>query len=245
MALPKVYPIYTEDSFGVFWKPPGVLTHSNPQVDSLEKRIQKNLQRMRRSRETPYIGIVHRLDRPVSGAILFGMQPRTTRRLAEQFEARTVKKLYWACTAGVVEPESGEWVDVLRKRPDEAFVEVVKQDHPEGKEARLRYRTIGQTPWGSCLEIELLTGRMHQIRVQAASRGWPLLGDVQYGSKVEFGPQYADARQRGIALHSRFLGFEHPFSGAPIRSTAWLPDSWECLELPFYQQERANPRSQK
>ncbi len=115
----------------------------------------------------------------------------------------------------MVEPAEGTWIDWLRKIPGEAKVEIVPPDHPESQRAVLHYRTLGQTPHGSWLEIELETGRMHQIRVQAASRGWPVLGDAQYESRQPFGPQVDDTRQRAIALHARQISFVLPQTQEP------------------------------
>jgi 23S rRNA pseudouridine1911/1915/1917 synthase len=90
----------------------------------------------------------------------------------------------------------------------------------------LRYRTLGQVQGCTWLEIELETGRMHQIRVQAASRGCPVLGDALYGAAGTFGPQTADLRERRIALHGREIEFKHPMTGESIRVTAPLPEDW-------------------
>ncbi len=97
--------------------------------------------------------------------------------------------------------------------------------------AVLHYRTLGAEPWGSWLEVELETGRTHQIRVQAAGRAHPVLGDSQYGSSVRFGPQHADERLRAIALHARSLSFRRPGTREPLRVTASPPPEWSALAL--------------
>jgi 23S rRNA pseudouridine1911/1915/1917 synthase len=89
-------------------------------------------------------------------------------------------------------------------------------------------------PLGSWLEIELETGRTHQIRVQGASRGHVVLGDRQYGSTTQFGEQHPELRDRAIALHARQLGFRHPMTGEPVDVTAPLPAAWVALELPIH-----------
>ena len=104
--------------------------------------------------------------------------------------------------------------------------EVVPADHPEAKLAVLHYRTLASADWGSWLEIQLETGRTHQIRIQAASRGHPVLGDFQYGAKTPFGPQYDDERLLAIALHARMLEFEHPTSKQRVSVTAPTPEFW-------------------
>jgi 23S rRNA pseudouridine1911/1915/1917 synthase len=109
----------------------------------------------------------------------------------------------------------------------------VPADHPGGKAAVLHYRVLCTTQVGSWLEIELETGRTHQIRVQAASRGHPVIGDDQYGCKAPFGPQHADVRDRAIALHARGLAFTNPATNQAVQIEAQPPAAWRNLELPL------------
>jgi len=95
----------------------------------------------------------------------------------------------------------------------------------------LHYRVLGAGPWGSWLEIRLETGRTHQVRIQAASRGHPLLGDAQYGSKIPFGPQYDDRRLRAIALHARVLEFKHPMTKEMVSITAPVDENWKEMGI--------------
>jgi 23S rRNA pseudouridine1911/1915/1917 synthase len=113
-----------------------------------------------------------------------------------------------------------------------AQAEVVDAEHPAAKHAVLHYRVLWQNAVGSWLEIQLETGRTHQIRIQAASRGHALFGDWQYGSTHPFGVQHPEVRDRGIALHARQLGFTHPMTGEPVDVVAPLPASWQTLDLP-------------
>ena len=210
----------------VVCKPPGLLTQAPPGIDSLEVRIKALLGRRDNKPGNVYLGVPHRIDRPVSGAMVFGISRRAARQLAQQFEDRTVQKLYWACIQGQVVPAAGTWEDFLRKVPGEARAEVVEPGHPEGRRAVLHYRTLATGPWGSWLEIELETGRTHQVRIQAASRGHPVLGDAQYGSTAAFGPQYDDERLRAIALHARSLTFQHPKTRETVAVTAPVTQDW-------------------
>lgn len=212
-------------------KPSGVLTQAPPGIDSLEQRIKDFLAKREQLSLPVYLGVPHRLDRPASGAMVFARHPRATRRLADQFEARSVEKTYWACVAGLVEPGEGTWRDYLRKIPDRPQAEVVDEQHPEGRIAVLHYRTIGGTEHGSLLEITLETGRTHQIRIQAASRGHPLLGDEQYGSRIAFGPYSDDPRERAIALHARRIAFRHPTTREAVAAEAAVPGTWGGVEL--------------
>jgi 23S rRNA pseudouridine1911/1915/1917 synthase len=212
----------------VVLKPPGVLTQAPPGIDSMEVRVREYLRR-REGREASeiYLGVPHRLDRPASGAMVFCTKYRAARKLSEQFEKRQVKKIYWALVSGQVMPKEGTWEDYLRKIPGEARAETVAADHAEGRLAVLHYRRLFAADWGSCLEIRLETGRTHQVRVQAATRGHPLLGDFLYGSTVPFGEQHDDHRLRAIALHARTLEFRHPGTKEIVSVTAPVSDEWK------------------
>ena len=148
----------------------------------------------------------HRLDRPVSGVMVFATHVKAARRLSEQFEGRLVRKTYWALVAGVVEPAEGTWTDYVCKVEGEPRSIVVDRQHPEGRIAILHYRVVGRHAHGSCLQIELETGRTHQIRVQAAARGYPLLGDDLYGCACRSAPSRSTSAG-WISLHARSLSF--------------------------------------
>lgn len=210
-------------------KPAGLLTQAPPGIDSLERRVKAFLQQRENKPGNVYLGVPHRLDRPASGALVLARHVRAARRLAEQFEARTVRKVYWACVAGHIAGAEGTWSDWVRKVPDQPRAELVPPDHPEAREAVLHYRTLGVFEWGTWLEIELETGRMHQVRLQAASRGHPVLGDALYGSAIPFGPQHEDWRLRPIALHARQLHFRHPMTHEPLDVVAPTPPQWQAL----------------
>ena len=126
-----------------------------------------------------FLGLVHRLDRPVSGIILFAKTSKGAARLSEQFRNRTVKKIYHAVVKGKIKPLSGALVHHLQKNEIENKSEVVK----EGDLAELCYKTLKSGRKYSLLKIELKTGRFHQIRVQLAVTGYPIVGDAKYGSK--------------------------------------------------------------
>ena len=220
--------LYEQGGCLVVGKPPGVLTQAPPGIDSLEVRIKTYLG----GSDGPngvYLGVPHRLDRPASGVIVFAKDLRSTRKLGAQFEKRRVHKVYWACIEGRVIEESGRWSDFLYKVAGEPRAEVVGAGHPEGRHAALHYRVLKSFDWGSWLEIELETGRTHQIRVQAASRGHPVLGDKQYGSTVTFGPQFEDERLQAIALHARSLSFRDPDTRQTVTVVAPVAD--HCPKL--------------
>lgn len=212
-------------------KPGGVLTQAVPGVDSLEVRMKEAIKRREgKTQGDVYLGVPHRLDRPVSGAMVLGRHIRATRRLAEQFEGRMVRKVYWALVGGTVAEPTGTWRDFMRKVPDEPRAEIVERQHPDARLAVLNYRLLRLGDGWSWLEIELETGRMHQIRLQAATRGHPVVGDFQYGSPLPFGPQTADWRERWIALHARSIRFRHPMTRETVEVTAPLPPAWPALD---------------
>ena len=218
--------LYEEGPCLVVCKPPGLATQTPPGIDSLEVRVKSFLAGRAERPGEVYLGVPHRLDRPASGVIVFATRRRAAQRLARQFELRTVKKLYWAWVEGRPDPPAGTWRDYLRKVYGKPQAEVVPAEHPEGRLAVLHYRTLASAGSGCWLEIELETGRTHQVRIQAASRGHPVLGDFQYGAKTPFGPQYADERLRAIALHARTLEFQHPTTKQRVSVTAPVPEFW-------------------
>jgi 23S rRNA pseudouridine1911/1915/1917 synthase len=211
-------------------KPAPLLTQGPPGVPTLEAMVKAYLKERYRKPGNVYLGIPHRLDRPVSGVMLFARNTKAARRLAEQFQSRQVRKVYWAVVEpsaeGTVPPEEGEWQDWLLKVQSEARAERGTAETPGARQAVLRFRRLGATEEGVLLEIEPQTGRMHQIRVQSAARGWPVRGDVLYGSRRPFGPPAELPRDRIIALHARSLTFLHPIRYEPVTLTAPLPESW-------------------
>jgi 23S rRNA pseudouridine1911/1915/1917 synthase len=213
-------------------KPAGLLTQGVPSgLPTLEAQVKEYLREHYHKAGRVYLGIPHRLDRPVSGVVIFARNTKAARRLAEQFQQRQVTKVYWAAVEADVQPGEGTWEDWLRKLPEEARAERVPPDTPGAKHAILEYRRLQPCPSGSLIEVRPKTGRMHQIRVQAAVRGWPILGDVLYGARLPFGPPAALPRDRVIALHARRITFLHPIRYEPVTVTAPLPEAWRELEI--------------
>ncbi len=223
--------LFEEGPCLVINKPGGVLTQAPPGIDSLERRIRNYLEVGAPEGKPPYLAVPHRLDRPVSGAMVFATRIKAARRLAKQFERREVSKSYWAFVEGNVQPDSGTWRDHVRKIPGVARAEIVVEDHEDAKLAALSYQVLWRNEVGTLLRVELETGRMHQIRIQASSRGHPVMGDHQYGASAEFGPQEEDLRLRWIALHARQLEFDHPVTRERVVVAAPLPPCWGSLHL--------------
>ena len=167
-----------------------------------------------------YVGLVHRLDRPVSGVVLLAKTSKAAARLSAQFREGTVAKVYRAIVEGIVREEEGEWSDALRKDRGRNVVEVVAEG---GLAASLAYRVVGRGSKRTLLELRPTTGRGHQLRVQLASRGFPILGDTKYGAKSIV--EAADGGHR-IALHARSLSFTHPTKAGALSVEAPDPADW-------------------
>ncbi|MBY0528337.1 MAG: RluA family pseudouridine synthase [Gemmataceae bacterium] len=215
-------------------KPAPLLTQGVPPgIPTLESQVKAYLKERYHKAGNVYLGIPHRLDRPVSGVVLFARNTKAAQRLAEQFQKHQVEKVYWAVLEGEVTPEEGTWEDWLLKIAEEARTERVTAETPMARHALLRYRRLSTANHFTLLEVRPRTGRMHQIRVQAATRGWPVCGDVIYGASRHFGPPVALPRERIIALHGRSLTFLHPIRYEPITVVAPLPAVWQELGVTF------------
>lgn len=162
-----------------------------------------------------FLGLVHRLDRTASGVVVLARTSKAAARLSEEMRSRRPRKTYWAKVSGEVPPQ-GRWVDRLERNEFNSRVVAA----PAGKEACLSFKRLGYARGVSLVEIALETGRHHQIRVQFAHRGFPVLGDRRYGSAVFFA---ADA----IALHARAMSIRHPTLGEEMHFVAELPATWE------------------
>lgn len=223
--------VFEDEKCLVVVKPGGVLTQAPPGIDSLELRVKTFLKRRDHRQGRIYLGVPHRLDRPVAGVMVLAKNRKAARRLSEQFGGRLVKKTYWAVVEGNVSPANGTWSDYVRKLPGIAKSEVIDARHAEGRLAILHYRTLATLADATHLEIELETGRTHQIRVQTGSRSHAILGDALYGAVTPFGPATPDLRERRIALLARSIEFLHPKSRESMRFRASLPPEWRELDL--------------
>ena len=170
-----------------------------------------------------FMGIPHRLDRPVSGIVVFAKTSKALERLAAMFREGEVHKTYWAlCCAAPPAPE-GELEDLLVRNEKMNKTFIAKPGNREAKLARLRYRYLGPTERYHLVEVELLTGRHHQIRCQLASMGCVIKGDLKYGAP-------RSNPDGGISLHSRHISLVHPVKKTPLEITAPLPVSWRGME---------------
>ena len=207
-------------------KPAPLPTQAPSGIPNLESLVKDYIRAKYAKPAGVYLGVPHRLDRPVSGVVVFARNTKAAQRVHLQFEERSVRKIYWACVEGEVAPESGTWEDWLLKVPDEAKVEVVAEGRPGAKRAALHYRALRTLERGTLLELAPETGRMHQLRIQSASRSHPIWGDGLYAHSRDFGPATDDPRGRVIALHARSLTIRHPFTKEELTFTAEVPGYW-------------------
>ena len=164
-----------------------------------------------------FMGVPHRLDRPVSGVALFAKTSKSLERMNEAFRDGSVHKIYWALTCAAPKPEEGElkhWL-VRNEKQNKSYASL--QEKPGSKEARLRYRLLQSFDRYYLVEVELLTGRHHQIRCQLSAIGCCIKGDLKYGAP-------RSNRDGGICLHARSITFLHPTRKEEI--TVEAPVSW-------------------
>ncbi len=211
-------------------KPAPLLTQAPPGVASLEATVKDYIKQTYHKPAGVYLGIPHRLDRPVTGVVLFARNSKAAARLAAQFHDHTVAKVYWGLVEGEVAEQSGEWRDFVRKVEDQSRVEIVEAGTDGARETITSYRVVGRIAGATLLEMAPRTGRMHQLRVQASRRGHPIVGDVLYGSTRPFGPPVELPRDRIVALHARGLTLVHPFRKEPLTIEAPLPDTWREMD---------------
>ena len=149
-----------------------------------------------------FLGMVHRLDRPAAGLVVFAKTSKGASRLSEQIRAKEMKKKYQLLVQGEVKPPSGTCVHYLTD-PEGGRSEVFEEPRESAKKAELAYQVLGVKKGLSLVEVDLITGRRHQIRAQMAHLGFPILGDGRYGASLFY-------KEGSIALVSSQLGFKHP-----------------------------------
>lgn len=231
MVAPSPMVLYEDNHCFALNKPAGLLTQGDATGDStLLDWARDDLKQRYQKPGNVYLGLVHRLDRPVSGVVLLAKTSKAAARLSEQFRFGTTEKTYWAIAEGIWRGEDeGEWRDRLVKDEGRNRGEVIEEDEDEtegkekGKDARLSYRVLERRAGRVWFELRPKTGRSHQLRLQLASRGLPICGDAKYGAKSRL--RALDGGFR-IALHAVKLVASHPTTKEPLRMEAPLFEDW-------------------
>ena len=200
-------------------KPPCMLTQKDSTGDSSILEEIKTWIKIRDSKPgNVFMGLPHRLDRPVGGVLVLSKTSKSLSRLSESFRSGLVNKTYWAIVESRPASPEGLLIDWLLKKNDTNTSRRVNASTPGAKEARLDYRLIGASKHYWLLEVSPRTGRHHQIRVQLAGMGCPVKGDLKYGSR-------RSESGGGILLHAKCINFPHPITGNTITIEAPLPNS--------------------
>ncbi|PYQ06560.1 MAG: hypothetical protein DMF82_05905 [Acidobacteria bacterium] len=186
-----------------------------PDEDTAVARVRDYVRHLRPRR--PYVGLVHRLDRDTSGALVFALDPETRDALRALFRHHHIERRYLALVGGAPRGERGE-VDLALRDEYEGGRRGVARPGEASRPALTRWRVVERFPGAALLEVELETGRQHQIRVHLAHVGMPVLGDGVYGKDVR-----APVAVRRQMLHARHIAFTHPATGRPLRVESPLP----------------------
>jgi 23S rRNA pseudouridine1911/1915/1917 synthase len=217
--VPLLEILYEDNHCLAIAKPAGFpSTHYQAREETLDRAVKHYLKEKYHKPGNVFLGIVHRLDRLVSGVLMFARTSKGAARLAEQFRQGTVEKVYWAVVDGDLPRPAGTLEDWLWKDRIAARVEVVDPDKPGARQALLHYQRKAHHDGLTLLEVRPQTGRTHQLRVQLAQRGCPIYGDAKYGSVRVF--------DQAIGLHARSLTLLHPIRYEPMTLTAEIPQNW-------------------
>lgn len=205
--------LYEDNHVIAVRKPHGMLTQGDDTGDTnLMDEVKAFIKERDAKPGNVFLGLLHRLDRPVGGVVLFAKTSKGASRLSEQFRARHVDKLYWAVVEGVPSVLMGDVIQWLHKDEVKNLVTIFDEEKPGTQRAELSYRVRKSVNGMSLVEVQPRTGRPHQIRVAMMSLGTPIVGDVKYGAKKALGFD--------IALFARQLAFDHATTKARIRVIA-------------------------
>jgi 23S rRNA pseudouridine1911/1915/1917 synthase len=196
--------VFEDNHLLVLNKPSGLLTQpSGTDKKSLEELAKVWLKQKYEKPGNVFLEAIHRLDRAASGIVVFAKTSKALSRLMSEIRNKNVKKIYHALVKKAPPEKEGILEHYLIH--DDYRATVVKKDHKEAKQCRLYYKVIKENSFGFLLEIDLETGRYHQIRAQLAAIGCPVAGDQKYGSKESW-------KGAGIALHHRYFEIPHPIT---------------------------------
>ncbi len=196
--------IYEDNHLLVVNKLCGDLVQPDPSgTSALEDQVKAFIKVRDNKPGEVFLGVVHRIDRPVSGVVLFAKSSKALVRMNEQIRKKEVSKRYWAVVERSPTEESAELIHHISRDTKQNKSRATATPRPTSKEARLKYKIIGKSKSYTLLEVELITGRHHQIRAQLSAIGSPIKGDLKYGAR-------RSNPDGGISLHSRRMSFTHP-----------------------------------
>ncbi len=244
IELAPIEIVYEESHFLLVNKPAGLFCQAAAEIDSLEKKLALQLKVRDCHPGDPFVGLPHRLDRGTSGILLIARNQRALKRFGEQFQSRKVRKWYWVVVEGAAREGEQRWEDFVRKIPDRPQAEIVGADAAGAKLALATARCLHRQDGLSLLWVQIETGRMHQIRIQAASRGLPVLGDAAYGAKLPFLNPFLATTSHDhppVALHAFSIEFRHPQSAKVMRFNAPVARHWQTLPPELVQVCSADP----
>ena len=219
--------VYEDNHIIVVNKTPSEIVQADKTGDTpLSETVKQYLKEKYQKPGNVFLGVTHRLDRPVSGLVIFAKTSKALTRLNEMFRAGEVKKTYWAVVKNAPKESEGELVHFLVRNEKQNKSYAYDKEVPNSKKAVLDYRLIGRSENYYLLEVDLKTGRHHQIRCQLAKMGCPIKGDLKYGSP-------RSNPDGSICLHARRVRFVHPVSKELIELKAPLPEGnlWKGFEL--------------
>jgi 23S rRNA pseudouridine1911/1915/1917 synthase len=219
MPISKLKILYEDNHLLAVAKPAGLATMGAAKGKATLLTMAKDYLKRRYNKPGQvYLGVVSRLDAPVTGVVLFARTSKAAARLTEQFRTQAVGKTYWALVEGILRPATGTLEDYLGKDEENRRMRIVGAVLPGARQAILTYRILKKMQQCCLVEISPETGRKHQIRLQFADHGHAVLGDKKYGSKQRF--------PAGIALHARRLAIRHPVKAEQLVIEAPLPLVW-------------------
>lgn len=210
--------LYVDNHLLAVYKPSGLLVQGDPTGDVC--LLDLGRQWIKTHYHKPgrvFLAMVHRLDRPVAGVVLFGRTSKAAGRLARQFRDRTVEKQYLAVVNGVPATDAGRLIHHIERH--DRVSKLVSTATDSSQEARLNYRVLGVDGPNSLLQVSLETGRRHQIRIQLAHAGYPIVGDLRYGAGQPL-------PGREIALLAHVLSVDHPTRDERLILTCPIPRNW-------------------
>jgi 23S rRNA pseudouridine1911/1915/1917 synthase len=210
-------PVYVDNHLLVLEKPAGVLSQADITGD--DDMLTRGKLYIKKKFDKPgavFLGLVHRLDRPASGIMVFARTSKAAARLTDQFKKKQVKKVYLALVEGRPE-HTGEMEDYLLKQGGR--VTTARPQVTGARHAKLSYRSVYESGGRTLVEVYPETGRAHQIRVQFSRRGFPIVGDLKYGAKTKHDGY-------NLALHAHTLEFEHPTLKETLVFGSPLPREW-------------------